>query len=107
MGILTTMYTAVSGLSTYGDALGVIGNNVSNVGTVGFKSSSASFAELISASLSSSQQVGLGVRLDGVQGNFAQGSLSTTGNTLDLAIDGEGFFQLKYSSGAVFYSRDG
>ncbi|HKN86474.1 MAG TPA: flagellar hook protein FlgE [Nitrospiraceae bacterium] len=107
MGILTTMYTAVSGLSTYGDALGVIGNNVSNVGTVGFKSSSASFAELISASLASSQQVGLGVRMDGVQGNFTQGSLSTTGNTLDLAIDGEGFFQLKNASGALFYSRDG
>lgn len=107
MGILTTMYTAVSGLSTYGDALGVIGNNVSNVGTVGFKSSSASFAELISASLASSQQVGLGVRMDGVQGNFTQGSLSTTGNTLDLAIDGDGFFQLKNASGALFYSRDG
>lgn len=107
MGILTTMYTAVSGLSTYGDALGVIGNNVSNVGTVGFKSSSASFAELISASLASSQQVGLGVRLDGVQGNFTQGSLSTTGNALDLAIDGDGFFQLKNSSGAISYSRDG
>jgi flagellar hook protein FlgE len=101
------MYTAVSGLSTYGDALGVIGNNVSNVGTVGFKSSSASFAELISASLASSQQVGLGVRMDGVQGNFTQGSLSTTGNTLDLAIDGDGFFQLKNASGALFYSRDG
>jgi len=107
MGILTTMYTAVSGLSTYGDALGVIGNNVSNVGTVGFKSSSASFAELISASLASSQQVGLGARMDGVQGNFTQGSLSTTGNTLDLAIDGDGFFQLKNASGALFYSRDG
>jgi len=107
MGILTTMYTAVSGLSTYGDALGVIGNNVSNVGTVGFKSSSASFAELISASLASSQQVGLGVRMNGVLGNFTQGSLSTTGNTLDLAIDGEGFFQLKNASGALFYSRDG
>ena len=107
MGILTSMFTAVSGLSTYGNALGVIGNNVANVGTVGFKGSRSSFAELVSSSLSSSQQVGLGVRVTSVQGNFAQGSLNTTGNTLDLAINGDGFFQLQNSAGANFYSRAG
>lgn len=110
MGILTSMFTAVSGLNAYGNALAVIGNNVANVGTVGFKSSRASFAELVSASLASasgSQQVGLGVTLNAVQGNFTQGSLNTTGNPLDLAVDGDGFFQLKNSSGASFYSRAG
>ena len=77
MGILTSMFTAVSGLSTYGNALGVIGNNIANVGTVGFKGSRSSFAELVSSSLSSSQQVGLGVRVASVDGNFSQGSLNT------------------------------
>jgi flagellar hook protein FlgE len=108
MGILSSMFTAVSGLSAYGNALAVIGNNVANVGTVGFKSSRAAFAELISASLSSANlQVGLGVHLNAVQGNFTQGSLNTTGNTLDLAVDGDGFFQLQNASGTTFYSRAG
>jgi flagellar hook protein FlgE len=107
MGILTSMFTAVSGLSTYGNALGVIGNNIANVGTVGFKGSRSSFAELVSSSLSSSQQVGLGVRVASVDGNFSQGSLNTTGNTLDLAVNGDGFFQLQNSAGANFYSRAG
>jgi flagellar hook protein FlgE len=108
MGILSSMFTAVSGLNAYGNALAVIGNNVANVGTVGYKSSRAAFAELVSASLSSANlQVGLGVHMSAVQGNFTQGSLNTTGNTLDLAVDGEGFFQLTNSSGATFYSRAG
>jgi len=110
MGILTSMFTAVSGLNTYGNALSVIGNNVANVGTVGFKSSRAEFADLVSASLaagSGGEQVGLGVFLNGVQTNFSQGSLSNTGNTLDLAIDGNGFFQLRDNTGAQFYSRAG
>jgi flagellar hook protein FlgE len=108
MGILSSMFTAVSGLNAYGNALAVIGNNVANVGTVGFKSSRAAFAELVSASLSSANlQVGLGVHLNAVQGNFTQGSLNTTGNTLDLAVDGDGFFQLANTSGATFYSRAG
>jgi flagellar hook protein FlgE len=102
------MFTAVSGLNAYGNALAVIGNNVANVGTVGFKSSRAAFAELVSASLASGNlQVGLGVHLNAVQGNFTQGSLNTTGNTLDLAVDGDGFFQLENTSGAIFYSRAG
>ena len=110
MGILTAMFTAVSGLTTYGNALSIIGNNVANVGTVGFKSSRAAFADLVSASLaagSGGEQVGLGVFLNDVQTNFSQGSLSNTGNTLDLAIDGNGFFQLRDNAGAQFYSRAG
>jgi flagellar hook protein FlgE len=110
MGILTTMFSAVSGLNTYGNAMSVIGNNIANVGTVGFKSSHASFADLVSASLgggSSVGQVGLGVFLNDVQTSFTQGSLSNTGNTLDLAIDGNGFFELRDNAGAVAYSRAG
>ena len=110
MGILTTMFSALSGLNTYGNAMSVIGNNIANVGTVGFKSSHASFADLVSASLgggSSAGQVGLGVFLNDVQTSFTQGSLSNTGNTLDLAIDGNGFFQLRDNAGTVSYSRAG
>ena len=110
MGILTSLFTAESGLNTYGNAMSVIGNNVANVGTVGFKSSRAAFADLVSASLgagSGGAQVGLGVFLNDVHTNFSQGSLSNTGNTLDLAIDGNGFFQLRDNAGAQFYSRAG
>ena len=70
MGILTSMFTAVTGLSSYGNAMGVIGNNIANVGTAGFKSSRATFSDLISSSLgggSGSDQIGLGVFLNDVQ----------------------------------------
>jgi flagellar hook protein FlgE len=110
MGILTSLFSGVSGLNTYGNAMSVIGNNIANVGTAGFKSSRASFADLVSASLgggSSANQVGLGVFLNDVQTSFAQGSLSNTGNTLDLAIDGTGFFGLRDNTGTASYSRAG
>lgn len=110
MGILTSMFTAVTGLSTYGNAMGVIGNNIANVGTVGFKSGRATFSDLISASLSGGlggNQIGLGVYLNDVQTNFSQGSISTTGNTFDLGIDGNGFYLVRNSSGANFYTRAG
>jgi flagellar hook protein FlgE len=110
MGILTGMFTAVTGLNAYGNAMSVIGNNIANVGTAGFKSSRATFAELVSASLaggSGSDQIGLGVFLNDIQPNFAQGSMTTTGNTFDLAIDGNGFYLLNDAAGGKFYSRAG
>ena len=110
MGILTSMFTAVTGLSTYGNAMGVIGNNIANIGTAGFKSSRATFADLISSSISGASgggQVGLGVYMNDVQTNFTQGSMTTTGNTFDLAIDGTGFYLLRNSSGINLYSRAG
>lgn len=110
MGILTSLFSAVSGLNAYGNAMSVIGNNIANVGTAGYKSSRASFADLVSASLgggSSAGQVGLGVFLNDIQTSFTQGSLSNTGNTLDLAIDGSGFFGLRDNTGVQSYSRAG
>ena len=91
MGILTGMFTAVAGLNAYGNAMSVIGNNIANLGTIGFKSSRATFAELVSASLaggSGADQIGLGVFLNDIQANFMQGSITTTGNTFDLATNG-------------------
>ncbi len=110
MGILSSLFTGVSGLNANGNALSVIGNNIANLSTIGFKSSRSVFADLISSSLGGAGgaiQTGLGVALNGVQGNFSQGSLSTTSNALDLAIDGNGFFVLRDTSGAPFYSRAG
>lgn len=110
MGILSSLFTGVSGLNANGNALSVVGNNIANLNTIGFKSSRSVFADLISSSLGGAGaaiQTGLGVALNGVQGNFSQGSLSTTSNGLDLAIDGNGFFVLRDGSGVTFYSRAG
>lgn len=110
MGILTALYTAVSGLNASGSSLSAIGNNIANTGTVGFKASRANFADVVSASLggaAGASQVGIGVRLAGVKPNFTQGSLQTTNNALDMAVDGDGFFQVKDSAGGTFYTRAG
>lgn len=110
MGILSSMFTGVSGLNANGNALTVVGNNIANLNTVGFKSSRSVFADLISATLGGvggDIQVGLGVALNGVQGNFSQGPFSTTSNTLDLAVDGNGFFALRDQNGGSLYSRAG
>lgn len=110
MGIMSSLFAGVSGLNANGTALAVIGNNIANMSTVGFKSSKASFADLISSSISGgsgSVQTGIGVALTAVEGNFAQGSLATSGNVLDLAIDGNGFFIVKNSQNGTFYSRAG
>jgi len=109
MGILSALYAAVSGLNANGTNLTIIGNNIANTGTVGFKSSRANFADIVSSSIGggSSASSGLGVFLSGIQSNFTQGSLQTTSNVLDLAVDGNGFFEVKNASGGSFYTRAG
>lgn len=110
MGILSSLFAGVSGLNANGTALSVIGNNIANLSTVGFKGSKATFADLISSSISGgsgSVQTGIGVALTSVQGNFSQGSLATSSNVLDLAIDGNGFFIVRDAQNATFYSRAG
>lgn len=105
MGILSSLFTGVSGLNANGNALTVLGNNIANLNTVGFKSSRSVFADLISASIGGvggAIQTGLGVALNGVQGNFNQGAFSTTSNALDLAIEGHGFFVLQDQNGGSF-----
>jgi flagellar hook protein FlgE len=110
MGILSSLFAGVSGLNANGTALSVIGNNIANLSTVGFKGSKATFADLISSSISGGSgaiQTGIGVALTSVQGNFSQGSLATSSNVLDLAIDGNGFFIVEDAQGGTFYSRAG
>lgn len=97
--------TALSGIQAASGDLGIIGNNIANSATTGFKSSRAEFADVY-ASTSSSTAIGQGVRLQTVAQQFSQGNIAFTDNPLDLAISGEGFFQLE-ASGSKIYSRSG
>lgn len=99
----------LSGLSAASSSLSAIGNNVANASTVGFKQSTAQFANMFAASLAgaSSVSVGTGVAISNVAQQFTQGNITTTTNPLDTAISGPGFFQLTNTAGATVYSRNG
>lgn len=113
MALIGTLTSGVSALRTFGQGLEVIGNNIANINTTGYKSSQASYSEgfmssLKGASQASGAQVGSGVQLAGVGTNFAQGTLSSTGVATDLGISGSGFFVVRDSSAdAKFVTRDG
>jgi len=93
----------LSGLNAAAQDLDVIGNNIANSATVGFKASSASFADVYASS-----RVGLGAQVSHVNQRFSVGTVESTGNQFDMAIDGgKGFFRLQDSSGATLYSRNG
>jgi len=100
--------TGLSGLNASAKNLDVIGNNVANSGTVGFKSAQAQFADMFAASLSGAgaSQIGIGTRLATVAQQFTQGNITSTSNPLDVAIKGNGFFVLS-NNGAVTYTRNG
>ena len=107
MSILTSLFTGVSGLNANGTALSVVGDNIANMNTAGFKSSNVSFADIVSASMGGSMQIGRGVNISDVSPDFTQGSFETTGSGLDLAISGNGFFVVKDQAGSEYYTRDG
>jgi len=98
----------LSGLNTASKQLEVIGNNVSNSNTIGFKESRAEFADLLANSITSSgvPPIGIGVRIADVTQNFTQGTVSSTTKPLDMAIVGDGFFRMS-DGGAISYSRNG
>ena len=100
--------TALSGLSAASSELSVTGNNIANASTVGFKSSRAEFADVYASSLlgTGSNEIGSGVKLANVSQQFDQGTISFTNNSLDLAIDGNGFFVIN-QNGARAYTRAG
>lgn len=99
---------ALSGLNAASQALDVIGNNVANASTIGYKDGVAEFADVFAASMASSSgtQIGIGTSLAAVSPQFTQGDITTTGNPMDVAINGQGFFQMN-NGGVVTYSRDG
>src|SRR5690606_28012413 len=93
----------LSGLRAQAQKLDVIGNNIANAGTVGFKSSNVSFADVYASS-----RVGLGTQVAAVNQNFGIGNISSTGGQFDIAIDGAaGLFRMQDASGSVFFSRNG
>lgn len=99
--------SALSGINAANDELRVIGNNVANASTVGFKKSRAEFADVYAASDGgASNTIGSGVRLSGVTQQFGQGNIGFTDNKLDLAINGRGFFVLD-EAGTRSYTRAG
>ncbi|GHU06343.1 flagellar hook protein FlgE [Betaproteobacteria bacterium] len=98
----------LSGLKAMSKGLDVVGNNVANASTVGFKSSSAHFADVYAASMNGSagSQVGIGTSVASVFQQFTQGNITATANPLDLAINGGGFFNVT-RDGTIYYTRNG
>ena len=98
----------LSGLNAASMQLDVIGNNVANANTVGFKTSEAQFSDVYAASLSvgGGSDVGIGTRVTAVEPSFTQGNIRVTENPLDLAINGSGFFRLD-ANGSAVYTRNG
>ncbi|MDD2925685.1 flagellar hook protein FlgE [Rhodoferax sp.] len=101
--------TGLSGLNASSRSLDVIGNNIANANTTGMKSSRAEFGNLVASAMgaSGSAGAGIGVAVDAIAQQFTQGNISTTGNSMDVAIKGGGFFQLTQPDGTLAYTRDG
>lgn len=99
----------LSGLNSSSKSLDVVGNNIANSQTVGFKSGQAQFADVYAASLNGagSTPVGIGSKVATVVQQFTQGNISVTNNPLDTAINGGGFFQMADATGSLVYSRNG
>ena len=107
--MLTSLFTGISGLNANALALSVVGDNIANANTVGFKSSRANFGDILSQTLggASAMQVGRGAMIIDIQKMFTQGTLETTANPLDLAIEGDGFFIVRQLNGPTYYTRAG
>ena len=118
--MLPALWVAKTGLSAQDTNLTTISNNLANVSTTGFKRDRAEFQDLLyqikrqpgaqstqDSELPSGLQLGTGVRIVGTQKNFTAGSLQTTEQPLDMAINGRGFFQILQPDGTTSYTRDG
>jgi flagellar hook protein FlgE len=110
MSLFSTINVSASGLDVAATSLGVIGDNIANVNTIGFKGSRASFADMIPQSLGGlggGGQLGRGAALSVININFGQGSITGTGSVNDMAISGGGFFALRDTDGGMYYTRNG
>ena len=109
MGILRSFNIGVTGLNASGQGMGVIGDNISNAGTNGFKSSRAEFQDVLAVSLKGIEggdQFGAGTKLGHIKSVMTQGDISRTDSVTDLAISGDGFFTVDAGFGRA-YTRDG
>ncbi|MGC4375641.1 flagellar basal body rod protein FlgG [Fictibacillus sp. Mic-4] len=116
--MLRSMYAGISGMKNFQTKLDVIGNNIANVNTYGFKKGRTVFSDLVSQQLAGAsapsatrggvnpKQVGLGSQLAAIDTVQTQGSLQTTGRTLDLAVDGDGYFVVTDGTN-TYYTRAG
>ena len=112
MSLTSSLFSGVSGLSSMGNSMTVIGDNIANVNTIGFKSSRVTFQDVLSQTVatgSGSAQVGRGTGIGAISGMFVQGSFESTESPTDLAIGGDGFFILRDPNNLAenFYSRAG
>jgi len=118
--MVRSLYTAATGMMAQQMQIDVVSNNISNVNTIGYKKQRAEFADLFyqtmeyaGTSTSTTTQsptginVGLGARPTAVTKIFSQGNFKETGNNLDIAIQGDGFFQVQLPDGRTAYTRDG
>jgi flagellar hook protein FlgE len=103
---MSSFYTALSGLTADTTALDVVGDNLANMNTQGFKSNNVNFEDAMNEA-SASLQIGAGVGSTVTDRNFSQGDITSTGQPLDLAIQGSGFFVVQNPSGQTMYTRDG
>jgi flagellar hook protein FlgE len=112
MSLSSSLFSGISGLNTLGNAMTVIGDNIANVNTVGFKSSRVSFQDVLSQTVSTTAgtaQVGRGTSLADITSSFSQGSFESTDSTTDLAIGGAGFFVVRDPANLnnEYYTRAG
>jgi flagellar hook protein FlgE len=114
MSITSALYTGVSGLINNGESMNVIGNNIANVNTIGFKSARTLFSDMLSASIGTNSQVGRGTQIQKVDNVFSQSSFETTEVVTDLALQGASFFALgapdatgAQAATASYYTRAG
>ncbi len=113
MGIYNALFTGASGLSSFGEAVRVIGDNIANVNSLGFKAQNVVFSDVLSQTVNVSRsnianQVGNGVRIAQITRDSQQGSIQSTTNATDMAINGRGMFALKDpASGQTFFTRAG
>ncbi|MGH1344426.1 MAG: flagellar hook protein FlgE [Nannocystales bacterium] len=110
MSIWSSLYTGRSGLTAHGDAINVVGDNIANVSTVGFKSGSANFNDVLGRRTNGGQNLGAGVTMGSVSQGFGQGSFLQSGGSLDYAIQGGGFFEVVGENDGIegsYYTRNG
>lgn len=111
--MMNSLYTAATGMSAMQMNIDTIANNLANVNTNAFKAGRMAFEDLLYQQVGDRQaarqgaQVGMGVAPAGTQLSFVQGDLRDTGNSTDIAIEGEGFFQITMPDGTIGYTRDG
>ncbi len=105
MGLFSALFAGVNGINSNGNVISVIGDNIANVNTIGYKGSRASFEDILAGAESN---VGLGSRISSITPQFSQGGFESSSNVTDMAIDGAGFFVLRNASdGSISYSRAG